>query len=82
VSGYEVVFSDDIVFEAFETKDFFVTCPSGKTAISAGWGILGGQSAVVLIGSVPSGQSWGFRGDNPAAVSQFARASVVCAFTS
>jgi hypothetical protein len=56
-----------------------LTCPSGKKAISAGWGILGGQSAVDLIGSVPSGSSWGFRGDNPAAVSQFARASVVCA---
>jgi hypothetical protein len=55
VSGYEVVFSGDVVFQAFETKDMFVPCPSGKTAISGGWGILGGQSAVVLIGSVPSG---------------------------
>jgi hypothetical protein len=79
LAGFEVVPSGDIVFEAFEVKDFFVDCPSGKKAISAGFGILGGQSAVELIGSVPSGQSWGFRGDNPAAVSQFARATVVCA---
>lgn len=82
LAGFEVVPSGDIVFEAFEVKDFFVDCPSGKTAISGSWGILGGQSAVTLIGSVPSGGSWGFRGDNPAAVSQFARATVVCAFTS
>jgi hypothetical protein len=82
VSGYEVVFSGDVVFQAFETKDMFVPCPSGKTAISGGWGILGGQSAVVLIGSVPSGSSWDFRGDNEAAVSQFARAWAVCAYAS
>jgi len=68
------------VFEAFEVKDFSVICPDGKIAISSGWGILGGQSSVELIGDVPSGgSSWGFRGDNPAAVSQFARAWVVCA---